>query len=499
MSAGGKFPHSSLGRGLGIALDHWSLRREARKAMQDSPQGRAIVESKTDAIAGVGLKLEPTPGAAVLGITPEQAAEWARDVGARFNLWAEDKAQHRAGSLTFNQGQRLYTYFKERDNDIFVRLYYSPDRTLQNPLQFEFIDPDQIRGDAYTTSYGGFPSFPDGIERDSRGRETAYWVQLKKKDGGYEYVKIQARGTKSGRVFMLHGYQPEYAGQGRGFTKLAPILQELKLFEDYTLAHIMQAMTQARIVAWEKPGKDEDGRGAAFDGMVNHGAGPAGKGLSAEAASGGGSGLGEFVCHDLPENPYSQPSGVLIQGMGKGSDIKFPNPSSPSTTYDRFQEAFLKGVSATLRTPMEVAHMTFGKSFSASRATLLLFQRVLEIERQDMVADFLLPVYTMWISGEIAAGRISAPGWLDPRIKNAWLKATWRGSPVPDIDPGKLAKARRDNLETAVTNIEFEAQTHSGKSAEENIAINNQAYQDYKSPPFVTAGNPKEEEEEDDA
>ena len=167
---GQKFPYGMSGQGEGLFLNHHLLRQNARLAMQDSPQGRATLERKVDAIAYTGLKLEPTPDAKILGITQKEATKWARLIAGRFDLYARDKKQHRSETMTYYQAQRLHAYFSERDNDVFVRLYYSPDKNLQNPLQFEFIDADQVRGFAYTSSYG-FQQTEDGIIRDERGRE----------------------------------------------------------------------------------------------------------------------------------------------------------------------------------------------------------------------------------------------------------------------------------------------------------------------------------------
>ena len=498
-SSGGKWPHSLASAGSGLSLNHRALRQGARVAMQESPQGRAIVERKVDAVANTGLKLEPTPDASVLGITLEQAAEWGRDVSGRFDLWANDKKQHRPETMTFYQAQWMYTFFKGRDNDIFVRLYFSPEKTLQNPLQFGFLDPDQIRGVGFTTSFG-FQNTKDGIIRDERGREIAYQIWIRKHDGTHENVDLKARGPKSGRIFMLHGWQPEYAGQGRGFTKLAPIIQELENFTDFSLAHIKQAVNQAQVVGWVIPSKDEDTLPIFNENLTNFGAGPAAENFSSETSEDGSptSPLSGFECYDLPEASFDVPGSTFIQSLTKGADIKFANPNSPSTTYEGFQNAFLTSLSACSGTPLEVVHMKFANNFSASRATLLLFQRIIEIEREDMVADFLSPVYEMWMAGEIAAGRIAAPGWSDPRLRKAWLKSTWRGTPVPDIDPGKLAKARETNLLIGATNIEREAQQHSGLSAEDNIAINNRSYAGYQTLPFTdTGGNPEDEEKED--
>ena len=497
-SAGGKWPVSLSAAGSGLFLNHQALRQQARVAMHESPQGRAIVERKVDAVANTGLNLESTPQASILGLSLDQAADWGRDVSGRFDLWAKDKKQHRPETMTFYQAQWLYSFFKGRDNDIFVRLYYSPEKVLQNPLQFSFLDPDQIRGYGFTSSHGFFHHHHDGIVRDDRGREIAYLIYIKKPDGTFDTVDIKARGPKSGRIFMLHGWQSEYAGQGRGFTKLAPIIQELENFTDFSLAHIKQAINQADFVGWVTPSEDEDTIPVFNKNLTNFGAGPAAENFSSESTSEdlGTSPIGGFECYDIPESTFSVPGSTFLQSLTKGSDIKLAEPKSPSTTYAEFQNAFLSSLSAASGTPLEVVHMKFANNFSASRATLLLFQRIVEIEREDMVADFLNPVYEMWMSGEIAAGRISAPGWIDPRLRKAWLKATWRGTPVPDIDPGKLAKAREINLMLGATNIEREAQQHSGTGADDNIAMNNRAYEPYKALPFAGGGEDSDSDDE---
>jgi capsid protein len=499
-SSGGKWPNSISNPGSGLFLSHYALRQGARVAMQESPQGRAIVERKVDAIAGTGIKLEPTPDISVLGITQDAAAAWAKDVSARFHLWAMDKRQHRSEIMNFYQSQRFYAWSKERDNDVFVRLYYSPDKSLQNPLQFEFIDADQVRGYAYTTSYG-FQANQDGIIRDERGRETGFKIWVKQKDGTYKDVEVKAKGPKSGRVFMLHGFRPEYAGQGRGYTKLAPILQDLENFTDFSLAHIKQAINQAMPVGWIEPSADEDTIPIFDNNLTTAGVGPAGSNFSNEATADDDASLvSDVACYSLPEASFNVPGSLFIQSLTKGAKIKLANPNSPGTGYDKFQDAFLSAMSVVSGMPLEMVFMKFGNSFSASRATLLLAYRVIEVDRADNDAEYHNPVEEMWLAGEIAAGRVSAPGWSDPRLRAAWLKSTWRGAPVPDIDPGKLAKATRDNLEIGKTNIERESQLHTGMSAVDNIEINNRIFENYKILPFTQGAIQAEaiEEKEED-
>ena len=93
--------------------------------------------------------------------------------------------------------------------------------------------------------------------------------------------------------------------------------------------------------------------------------------------------------------------------------------------------------------------MKFNQNYSASRAALLLFWRVARIWQGEQVADFLDLLYEMWLSEEIAGGRISAPGFSDPMMKQAWLCSSWRGQPMPNIDPMKTAAANKTARATA--------------------------------------------------
>ncbi len=273
-SSGAKFAGGITPSG-GRIFDHRAMRSNARDAYHDSSQARAIVDRFADSVADTGLKLESSPNAGILGITPEQAEAWATIVEPRFDLYARSKNQHRAENMTFYQSHRLYELFQQRENDMFVRLYYNNDRSLQNPLQFEFIDPDQIRNDAFTSTYG-VRFTDDGIERDSHGREKAYkiWYQDPTKYGAYKEATVDKRG-RSGRLHMLHGFSQEYAGQGRGYSRLGSALQEFENISTFTLAQIQKAIAQSSISMYTKPSQHADASNPMAELMNQPGIGPA--------------------------------------------------------------------------------------------------------------------------------------------------------------------------------------------------------------------------------
>lgn len=490
-SGGAKWLGGLSGKGF-LGINHSTARRNARNAMQDSPLARAIVERKADCVADVGLRLELCPVTNVLGISINDAAKWARNTEARFHLWASDKRQHRSETMTFYQMQRLYQLFRGRDGDIFIRLFYNSDPSLQNPLQWEFIDPDQIRGDALTSTYG-FQGGDDGIIRDERGRETAYKIWSKQADGTtYKDVTIPAKSADGSRLFMLHAFRPEYAGQGRGYSPLAHAIQEFENITDFSAATIKKAINQSNIVAFVEPAKDEDASNP-LEHLLNQQAGPAAQLFGSNPTPVDGIPVvptreGVASSYLLPEANIDTPGSMFIANLTKGSTIKFPANTAPGDSYDKFVDAFAGYLAASTSTPLEVVLMKFGQNYSASRATLLLFWRIVGSEIMEMDSDALSPMVAMWMAGEIANGQIVAPGWSDPRLRAAWLAKNWIGAPPPDIDPTKTANARRLNCEGGFSSVEREARELNGSSAAANIESNRQLFKDFPVAPWTVTG-----------
>jgi lambda family phage portal protein len=472
VSGGSKWPSGLSASGAVRVLDHSRLRRNAREAFHDTPEARALVERYADTVGDVGLRIECAPKNTILGITLEEAEKWSSDVEARFDCWAKDKKQNRSETMNWYQSHRLYQIFQHRDNDIFSRLYYSPDRQLLNPLQFEFIDPDQIRGDAYSFTYGpnGLPD--DGIERDARGREKKYKIWVKKPDGQYKKVDIPAVGPKSGRRFMLHGFSPEYAGQGRGYSRLSHAIQDFENLTDFSSAHIKKAINHSMITMFVKPSPDNPASNPFEDILTNRGAGPASQqfGSNPEPVQ-NDTGITQPVNYcPIPEATFGTPGSVGVFNLTEGEDLKPFESKAPAESYDRFVDAFTSHLSASTGMPVEVLLMKFGQNYSASRATLILFWRIVQVWRDEMAADYLNPVFEMWLSGEIASGRISAPGWSDPILKAAWINCNWIGSPMPNIDPKRTAEADKTYVEMGAQTLDRVARNLNGSSGPANRA-----------------------------
>ena len=381
-------------------------------------------------------------------------------------------------SPNFNQSQRLYQLMQHRDNDMFVRLYYSDDRKLLNPLQFEMIDPDQLEIDSYTNS-SGYSSKLDGIKRNKKGEEIAYVIMAEDPStpGKVERITIPATNNSGSRRFMLHGFTPEYAGQGRGYSRLSHLIQDFEHLTDFEIAQIEKAIAQSVMAFTVESDSDlapqEINLGSVgIDAAV--GSPPTENPVTGTA----------IQVDQLQEMTYKESgSAMILQPQGKQKLKPVPN-SAPSDSYESFVDAKSRYLFASASVPIEVALMKFGTNYSASRASLLLFWEEVVRHRKEMATDYLNPTYEAWLSEEIAAGRVEAPGWSDPLLRAAWLNCRWIGSSIPNIDQLKTAKADKENVSMGATTLKRVARQVNGSDHNANVATLAREYSKLQVPPW---------------
>lgn len=496
---GAKFEYGITSTGSGNVFDHSVILQNARTAYTESILARAIVDRYADTVVDTGLKLLPTPKADILGISAEQAEAWADNTGQRFDCWFGSKKCMRDEINNGYQTQRSVEIYTRRDGEYFVRFYYSNRKDLSNPLQLSIVDPTQIIGYGITDTFG-LGQYSDGIERDLGGREIAYHVMVLT-DKGYQPRRIPAIGPRSGRRFMLHGYSPLYVGQGRGMSQFTHALQEFSNITDFSIAQIMKAISQSQFNFKTVPSKDapatnplEANAGFSYDGHYGE-----------SATSDINNDLRHMIYSRLPEVTARVPGATAIFGLQSGEDFEPIDSTAPVEQFANFVEALTTYLTASVSMPIEVLTMKFGRSYTASMGALILFWRVAEIGRHEQKRDWLDYVYEAWLSEEIAAGRISAPGWSDPTMHQAWMSSRWGGAPMPIIDPSKQSRADKEYAEIGAQHLDDIARNYNGSDGRLNRAKLQRQLAELPIPPWSKGaqsggGNPNaaESEEEED-
>ena len=450
---GDKFTNA-LNYPSGWDLDHGVLRQRSRIAYWDSVQARALIGRLTDNTINTGLKLEAAPiwEHCWRDATEEDKRTWLRDTETRFHLFMNSKDLDAAGQRTGYQLQFFDFLNKLKDGETIKLLRYSADREKQNPLELQYINPDQIQDPLDQPMKLAVKArgnkIVDGIEVNSANREIAIYVF---DDETRKSTRIPKRGPKSGRIFYQHSAITDSVGQVRGIPVLANLVHELQKLTDYTIAELESAIINATIAAWIKPSADKDASRAL-------------QGVKERTAA------TPTTTGDTPPTTGDiKKPGLLIQTLKAGEELESYDTKRPNVNFEDFLKAIKSSLSASLGLPVEVLDMSFNANYSASRASLILFWNVVEKRRVDFAADFLNPIYEAWMREEIAASRIKAPGWESIIMRRAWLNCSWVGINKPSIDPLKEAKAATERIAQGLTTRERESKAYNGSEFTENI------------------------------
>ena len=483
---GAKWDHGLSSNGTSPLLDNYLLRQNSRSAIHDSIEYRTLVNRLADSVIDRGLRLVPEPVAGILGVSEDEAAEWAEDVSERFHLWAKSKDVDVSGQMNLYQLQRFAHIQQIRDGEVFARLHYGAHEGLLNPLQIGFQDPSDIQGTAGLTSTSGFNHYLDnGIERDRYGREVAFhWYEWT----GQDYVSRRVPAmAPNGMPLMVHGFRQEYSNQVRGFPEFAHCLQEFENLTDFKAAHIKKAINQSQLVMSVEAGENGPSDNV-LESITQARTGPTSDTVS-PTASVVDTGT-EFSYRVVDEAAAGVPGSTVVYGLDSGEKLKPFVNSAPADNFDNFVDAFVAYLSASNSIPIEVALMRFNANYSANRAAIMLFWRVAQIWRDEQDADLLKPVYTAWLWGEVASGRIRARGFSDRRLREAWLCASWSGVPMPNIDPAKTAKADEAYVKMGAQSLDMVAQNFSGTRYKQNRAKLERQFDGHPIPPWEKAAQP---------
>lgn len=203
--------------------DAATLRTRARALVQNVPYIARGLDSLVANVIGTG-------------ITPRSLAPNARVIN---RLWMEWAAVADADGRCNLYGLQAVAYrAMEQDGEVLIRLRTRrAEDGLPVPLQLQVLEIDWL--DSSKTGPNGANTIIEGIEYDPLGRVVAYW--LWDQHPGEIATARRARATSRPveARSIIHLFNQQRPGQGRGFTRLAPVIarvRDLQLYEDAELA-----------------------------------------------------------------------------------------------------------------------------------------------------------------------------------------------------------------------------------------------------------------------
>lgn len=268
----------------------------------------------------------------------------------------------------------------EQDGEVLVRLRPRlPGDGLPVPLQLQLLEIDWL--DSTRNGTAGGNRIVNGIEYDALGRAAGYYL-FDEHPG--DVGLLRSMSTQSKRVsaeFIIHLYTAQRPGQGRGFSRLGPVIvrtRDLQLYEDAELA---RKNLETRL-------------GVVYSGDASLLANPATLGGAADSDEARRSGyLGELSSGGVTELPAG----------GNLMSVE-PKPAGGYTEYVKQQlHLIASGMGVTYEMMTGDVSET---NFSSARVRLLDFRRAVQrVQWLTLVPRLLKPIHAAFIDAGILAGK----------------------------------------------------------------------------------------------
>lgn len=428
-------------------LDLPTLRARSRDLARNAPIGGAALNTVVSNVIGTGLSMQSNPDAKYLGWSDEQANEWKREIEAEWALWCNSLDCDSTRTMNFYGLQSLALRSMLESGDV-LAITPAIKRSSPYSLTVQLIEADRLSNKNLASDS---TSVIAGITIDSNGAPIKYSIS-KQHPGSMrrtslEWVEIDAYG-RNGRRNVLHLFDKRRPGQVRGVPYLAPVIEHLKQLARYSEAELQAAVVSAALAIFVK--MDAEAFASLFDGDTSA------KYINSAQRWDG------TVPTDLDGN-------AKAVNLLPGESIETPALGRPNVNYDPFFLSMLKQIGPALEIPFEVLVKHFSSSYSASRAALLDFWRIVRVRRDFMATNFCEPIKELWFEEAVSLGRIQAPGFFsDPRIRQAYSRVSWIGDSPGSIDPEKEVKAAKGRIELGISTREKESIAYDGGDWEGN-------------------------------
>lgn len=401
------------------------LRGKSRSLyMNNEVAGAVLARIKTN-VVGAGLIPKPVINYKYLNITREEAKEYERIIKAKFNTWASSCNSDSSRTNDFYTTQALVCLSWVMSGDVFAIPKRKKREGVDIDLCIQILEADRIRNPSSSNE-----QIRGGIELDSDGELTKYYISGKHPGDGQSETKGYPVYNSLGRKNIYHVFEPERPGQRRGVPLLAPLILSLKQLGRYQTAEITSAVMNAMIgLIIEKP---QDSQPTYYN-----------------------SNYGKQVNGAVPpkqeEKKYDIKNATVIETY-KGHTVKEFQTSRPNKNYKDFVETVIEGMGARVSVPKEVLMSSFKSSYSAARASLEEAHKRFIVARKIIVTKFCQPTYEEFILDLIKNGDIECPQFFeDEAVRSAFTRCLWIGPNKASLDPVKDARAAEISLKNKTT------------------------------------------------
>ncbi len=419
------------------------LRNDSSELIRTNPVAASAININKTHIVGPGITYHSRINRKALGMSEDEANEWQEKAQMEFRLATNtsDFSVDRKLNFADMTSLALGSYLERGDVfGLFVDKKYA---TTPYTTKLQLIEADRVCNDP-KMSTRDTKNLIAGIEIEDDGTPVKIHLRTVHPGSDIGWVDRTWRHipffTKSGRRSVLHVNPITRIGQMRAVPYLAGVIGILPLLSDYSDAELQAAVTSACFTTF----------------------------IETET---GNTGLAPIEENDPPrdttDKDYRLKPAALIE-LARGEKVTTANPGRPNSSYEQYVIAVLREVGAYLGIGRELLLIDFMKNFSASRAAMVTAYKRFNAERAFLVRHFCAVILERIIEEGVLRGRIIAPGFDDPLLRQAYLGARWIGPAQTQLDEVKASKAARDRIVSRTSTIADETAAIGG-DFEQNV------------------------------
>lgn len=423
----------------------------ARDLINNELGGRSIVSRRRNAAIGRGWRRSSRPSARALGMTQQEARDLGQAIEVEWDLYAYGHsfscdAERR---FTFGQLLRIAATHLMQDGEFLAVVEWAEGESTKYKTRLRLVDPDRLCNPRGVPDNGSVrPGFKirGGVEYDQNDIPVAYWIREQHpSDVGLQVAMSEPQrwdrfAHALGRPQVLHGFDPERAGQSRGVSAFAAALKGFRALSRFQDATLQSAVINALVV-----------------GFMQSSAGP-------EAVS------ESFSAEDLAtfdgdreafykQNPVKIGEAILPV-LPLGDELKLATASKDVGQFDAFFRSIYRLICATLGVTYEEGSMDYSSTnYSSARAAMIPAWKETEAFIGTIDAMLATPFHAAWLEEAFEEGHVrpandNAPSWYE--AQEAYAKGRWIGPGRGYIDQTKEVAAAAGRLEAGISTLEDE-------------------------------------------
>jgi lambda family phage portal protein len=375
--------------------------------------------------AGIGLQVKATDPTGGLDQTGNQAIEDA------FKKWGRRGNCTVNGSMSWVEAQKMALEALARDGEVFIVMHRS--NSFHDTFAIEFIEADQVDEEKSERLPNG-NEIRMGVEIDKFRRPVAYHF-LTYHPGDYDFTTM-SKSKKHIRITadkVLHVYQRLRAGQTRGEPWISPSLSAIKQLDGWREASIIAARM-----------------GASKMGFFTS---PTGDGFMADEMDG--------------NVPYMEAQPGTFHQLPTGVDFKSFDPQYPTSEFESFHKAVLKGIASGLGISYaSLSNDLESTSYSSIRQGALEERDTYRNLQNFLIEQLVRPIFEAWL---IAAMENQSFGIGTNKYDKFVNSAEFRGRAWSWVDPQKEMTAAVLGMQNGILSLQDVASQY-GKDTEELLA-----------------------------